>query len=188
MTIEVREDYQKIAAERCQQYNNITFLLGDTREMLPLVVDSLEGPTLFWLDSHNDGIDGTAQDCPLLEELDVISRSKFEHIILIDDAHCFRPPVPHDPLIWPERGEIERKVKKRGYSLWESHDILIVGPPSVEEEFSLFSDNNPRGNEASALIDAKTFRKRLHRNLNLSVPKFVCTATAVQANELSKGN
>ncbi len=89
---------------------NIEFLWGHTKEQLKLVVPQLKEPALFWLDAHwmGGGTAGENDECPLLEELEIINNSECEHFILIDDARLFLspPPSPHRIEQWPSLNEI----------------------------------------------------------------------------------
>ncbi|MDD3159854.1 MAG: hypothetical protein PHQ98_02720, partial [Candidatus ainarchaeum sp.] len=51
----------------------------------------IKHPAIFWLDAHYSG-GNTAkgkQNSPILQELNLIFKSKLNHIILIDDANYF---------------------------------------------------------------------------------------------------
>ncbi len=89
---------------------NIEFLWGHTKEQLKLVVPQLNEPALFWLDAHwmGGGTAGENDECPLLEELQIINNSECEHFILIDDARLFLspPPSPHRIEQWPSLNEV----------------------------------------------------------------------------------
>jgi hypothetical protein len=90
-SIELSEELFKKAEKRFEKFENIEILHGDSREVLSKVLPQIKEPALFWLDGHYSG-GVTAKgdkECPILEELDAIFSSNFEHIILIDDARCF---------------------------------------------------------------------------------------------------
>jgi len=72
--------------------NKIDFLLGDSCEIFPTLLPKVTDPTIFFLDGHWSGR-GTgrgAKDCPLLEEVSLISKL-FQHeaIVVIDDYRLF---------------------------------------------------------------------------------------------------
>jgi hypothetical protein len=120
-------------------FPNINFLFGDTRDLLPAIVEALDGPAVFWLDSHWSAGDtfGVNDECPLLKELEIIESSPREHIILIDDARLFTqpPPAPHDPAAWPTFGEIhdvlDRRAAKRYIVIID--DVIVAAPASQRE-------------------------------------------------------
>lgn len=85
-------------------------LLGDSRVVLPRVLQALGGrPAVFWLDGHWSGgqTAGEEDECPILDELGVLS-GRSDDIILIDDARVFlcAPPPPHKSEQWPTIAEI----------------------------------------------------------------------------------
>jgi hypothetical protein len=79
--------------------------LGNSKEQLAAIVPTLKEPCIFWLDAHwSGGITyGESEECPLLEELQIINDSECDHFILIDDARLFLcpPPNPHRIEQWP---------------------------------------------------------------------------------------
>lgn len=109
-TIEASAEFYPQARQRLTASPNVEALLGDSRRMLPSVGPSLQSSVLFWLDAHWSGgaTFGVADECPLLEELEIISglaRDWREDLfVLIDDARLFvsPPPLPHRAEQWPE--------------------------------------------------------------------------------------
>ena len=66
---------------------------GDSSEILPKILKSIDWRCTFWLDGHG-GYKGTGvgkKNCPLMEELDAIADHHIrDHIILIDDMRIIR--------------------------------------------------------------------------------------------------
>ena len=87
-SIEINPTFHNSAASETPA--NVRFLLGDSRDILPIVVAGLDAPALFYLDAHNqDGLFGNGQDdCPALSELQA-TISLRDSAILIDDASSF---------------------------------------------------------------------------------------------------
>lgn len=86
-----RELYQK-AIKRFRRDKNITIVQGDSGKMLADIMIDINEPAIFWLDGHySAGVTARGdKDCPVFEELDAImQKSRFNHILLIDDARCF---------------------------------------------------------------------------------------------------
>lgn len=96
VSIELSEQLYKNARFRFKEYKNITILHGDSGEIMPELVNIINAPTIFWLDGHYSsefkGVQTAKgiKDCPILEELEPILKSSFNHIILIDDARMFK--------------------------------------------------------------------------------------------------
>lgn len=105
VTIENSKIFYQNTNEKYKDLENINFLFGDTRNHFKEIVPTLEQPAIFWLDSHWCGGDsyGETDQCPLLEELNIINKSQIDHTIIIDDARlfCAPPPIPNDPIFWP---------------------------------------------------------------------------------------
>jgi hypothetical protein len=92
ITIELDPKVCANARRRLSAFKHISVRQGDSASLLPQIVKELTGPALFFLDGHYSGL-LTARgekDTPVLEELgSVMSDSRFEHVIVIDDARCF---------------------------------------------------------------------------------------------------
>ena len=91
-SIELDETLAARARKLFRRDPGITILQGDSGERLAEVLPHLNGPCLFWLDSHYSGgmTARGAEDSPVLHELDHIFGHGVEgHVILIDDARCF---------------------------------------------------------------------------------------------------
>lgn len=101
-SIEIAPRLHKHASERVYHPNNdgITFLLGDTTEILPKLLTTINEPCTFWLDAHFPQ-DSTAHapnwsSCPTLLELEAIAAHHVKtHTILIDDIPDFKSGI-HD--------------------------------------------------------------------------------------------
>jgi uncharacterized protein YbdZ (MbtH family) len=84
----------------------ITSYFGDSRDILKNdLYDRIKREAcLFWLDGHwfDHGLDvgGTEFDCPLIEELRIITSTEPDHVIFIDDAHLIKEK--HERYaVWP---------------------------------------------------------------------------------------
>ncbi|MCP4645835.1 MAG: hypothetical protein GY851_35650 [bacterium] len=64
---------------------------GDSRAVLPRVLDTIWSPATFWLDSHVDHqVPGATVKCPLYDELEQIAEHWLnDHTIMIDDRRLF---------------------------------------------------------------------------------------------------
>jgi len=105
ITIEAAKEIYEAVLNNYSHLENIEFVLGNSKEQLVEIVPRLKEPCIFWLDAHwSGGITyGESEECPLLEELQIINDSEFDHFILIDDARLFLspPPSPHRVEEWP---------------------------------------------------------------------------------------
>jgi hypothetical protein len=74
---------------------------GDSRQFLREILPSVTTKITFWLDAHECGSGvGDIKDCPLLEELLLISSHEIkEHTILIDDVRLFGTELPSLEII-----------------------------------------------------------------------------------------
>jgi len=106
ITIEYSKSIYEQVTEKYSQTNNIEFLYGDTRTKLKEITSKLDTPSLFWLDAHWSGGEtyGQEDECPLIEEIEIINSSKYDNFIFIDDARLFTspPPSPHSIEQWPD--------------------------------------------------------------------------------------
>jgi len=130
-TMEVVED----RAEVKDGPPNVEFLQGDSAELLPEVIAELielKGGSkrqfvLFYLDAHYSGDtpnESGFPECPLLSEIEAISKYGEDANIIIDDARLFfgQPPHPHDPTEWPSVCEIFVLLKEK----FPYHHITIT--------------------------------------------------------------
>jgi hypothetical protein len=79
ITVEIDPNMHSRAKELSENYNNIDFHLGSSTDMMRKLLPSIGGSITFWLDAHTG-------DCPLYEELDIISSlDRKDHTIMIDD-------------------------------------------------------------------------------------------------------
>jgi hypothetical protein len=79
ITVEIDPSMHEHAKQLSSKYTNIDFHLGESVNVMRKVLPEIEGKVTFWLDAHT-------ADCPLYEELDIISTLKRkDHIIMIDD-------------------------------------------------------------------------------------------------------
>lgn len=135
---------------------NVQLILGDTREHLQRIIVK-HNNILFWLDAHWSGGDtyGVEDECPILEEMQIIFAGNINCIILIDDARLFLapPPPPHRIENWPSIREIAQVIPKE-WELIEFQDVIYIFPfkyrRKIQEHFQ-------------SLIEVKHKRTRLTR-------------------------
>ena len=142
-TIEKSDIMFEIAKENLKDTNNITLLKGDTREHLDSIIGNNEN-ILFWLDAHWSGGDtyGEEDECPLIEELNIIFKYNKNYVILIDDARLFLapPPYPHNFNNWQSLTDIMKAIPK-SWELIEFEDVIYLFPKEINNEFKSFLQN-----------------------------------------------
>jgi len=83
-SIEIREDFYNIALKNFKDNPKVHLYFGDSREVLPKILEKIKEPATFWLDGHSQ------HDSPILEELDILKKHPIKnHTILIDDCGNF---------------------------------------------------------------------------------------------------
>lgn len=141
ITIEGYEPLHQKAINAFGSCRNIRFLLGDSRRLLPEVLQSLDGPAIFWLDAHWCGADtyGSGDECPVLGELEVLNAWGTPHFVLVDDARLFLapPPAPHRSDDWPGINAIcramDEHVSNRYVAVFE--DVIVGVPFHARKQF-----------------------------------------------------
>ncbi len=134
-TIEIDPEISRTTASVKDCPKNIEFLIGNSKDILPEITKTLEGPTIFWLDGHwcNVTSYGKDMECPLMDELKALE-NLHDAVILIDDARAFLGPMPppHDPGQWPRIDEIIILLKKQYPSnlVTIADDVIYCLPPS----------------------------------------------------------
>jgi len=93
VSIEISRDFYEGCKQRFRKNNNVFLHYGDSSKILKEILKSIKYErAVFWLDAHCAGV-GTMQGttrCPILGELDaLVSHSREDNCILIDDADCF---------------------------------------------------------------------------------------------------
>lgn len=133
VTIENSPEIYKSTSEKLSHINNIEFLFGHTTVKLDEIVTKLKVPVIFWLDAHWSGglTYGKTDECPILEELEIINHSDFPHSILIDDARLFTapPPPPHNTKNWPDLTAVLAAINSKPARYIIIIDDIILSVP-----------------------------------------------------------
>jgi predicted O-methyltransferase YrrM len=136
-TVEVGAERCLVTAERLSHMTNIAFHMGNSRDVLPKIVDVLGGQrAVYYLDGHwsGEGTDGEADQCPLLDELACLSSGD---IIIIDDARIFMGEI--DPLLnatqWPSIEKVFKAIPE-GMEVRIIGDVIFAVPASLAELLS----------------------------------------------------
>lgn len=151
ITLEAAQLYFDKAQLKFAKTRNVSCLYGDSRSQMGDIVKTLHEPAIFWLDSHWCGSEsyGENNQCPLLEEIEVINTSTIEHLILIDDARLFTspPPLPNRIAQWPTIAEVCRLLDAGTYHRYVVifEDVIIAVPKSYRDSVAIWcQDANTR--------------------------------------------
>lgn len=129
-TIEIGKDLHEEACKRFRDEKKVHLFLGDSGQVLPIILSQVKVPVLYWLDAHYSGGDtekAEGEITPVLEEIDAIYYGGTEgSVILIDDARDFRPDWGHLPL-WDFMKGLGNRWPKSGFAVID--DIIRVTPP-----------------------------------------------------------
>jgi len=134
ITIENSKVYFDEAKGRYAHLQNTEFIFGDSREVLKNILPTIREPAVFWLDAHWCGLDsyGSNDQCPIVEEVDLILSTGIDHCIFIDDARLFLspPPLPNRIEEWPTVDEILSHITRRNesYYIVVFEDVIIAVP------------------------------------------------------------
>lgn len=136
-TVEFSSKIFEQTSERLSQLENVSFHLADSKTFLKELAPKLTTPTVFWLDAHwcSGGSYGEHDQCPLIEELDILADLE-ECVILIDDARLFLapPPAPNDPEQYPTIKEVIDSLTKKRSRYVTVHDDVIIAAPSEKRD------------------------------------------------------
>ena len=91
-SIEISEPLYRKAVGKFFGLDHIHLHHGNSENLLPAILDTVDKPALFWLDAHYSG-EGTGRgsmDSPIMKELrHIFDHPVRNHVILIDDARLF---------------------------------------------------------------------------------------------------
>jgi hypothetical protein len=127
-SIELSRNLFEKARERFQNAQNIQLICGDSGKTIINIINSINKPTLFWLDGHFSGKETVRgeKDTPILEELDhILNWQNKNFVIIIDDARCFGS----DPA-YPTIEQLKKFVQLKNSEIMISRqdDILRITP------------------------------------------------------------
>lgn len=109
VTIELSRPLHERAVANLRDLPTVEAVHGHSAAVLQTLAGS-DTPTLYFLDGHWSGgaTEGSADECPVLDELAAIGAGNEDDCVVIDDARLFTsaPPPPHDPAQWPQIVEV----------------------------------------------------------------------------------
>lgn len=137
-TIELDENNYRRARRRLSGHRHVSCHLGDSRAVLPMIMDS-DARTLFFLDAHYVAVKNAVgmphDQCPLMGELRSIFALdwKVRPVILVDDAPFFgeefwetEQAAGYDKAQWPRLAEILKLTCQHGYTCQQRKRILVI--------------------------------------------------------------
>lgn len=127
ISIELSKSLYERAIKRFDGRKNIRLVQGDSGQRLPELLDDINTPVLFWLDGHYSAglTSSTEMHTPINAELKaILSHYIKQHVILIDDAHCFNGTDDY-----PHLDELLQLIREDGHYIIEvSTDIIRLVP------------------------------------------------------------
>lgn len=124
-SIELSRELYERGLKRFKEEPKVNLLNGDSGVRMDEIVSALNEKAIFWLDGHySGGITAQAEkDCPVMEELQSIVKSPYDHTILIDDARLFNGKNDY-PTLDEIRNFFKHHNKK--YSLKIENDVIVI--------------------------------------------------------------
>lgn len=141
-TVELSQQLFTQAQKRFIRNRNVHLYFGDSSEVLPKILPTLQTKKLlFWLDGHWSAGNTAkgALNTPIIQELQLIQRLGIkDSVILIDDIRFFQKPVidPHGTTVegYPELKYLIDEIKKidASYQYLVLGDILLAFPGNYQ--------------------------------------------------------
>jgi hypothetical protein len=126
-TIECSYKFYILAMNEIGTISNVRLLYGFSQQVLSSILPSLTGSALIWLDAHWSRDLGYANFeavlCPVLKEIEAISHSDQDHVILVDDLRLFGEQAG-----WPSKDTVKQALEGLGKIVTYSTDVLVAVP------------------------------------------------------------
>ena len=94
-SIELSEKWHAHNVQQFKNNTNVKMHLGDSKKILPELLNNINEPITIYLDAHYSG--GTTafgeEETPLLFELEILKARKYDDIIIIDDCRLLGKSV-----------------------------------------------------------------------------------------------
>ena len=146
-TIEMSEHFYEETRKKYHYLQNVDFIFGDSRTELRKLVDKLEGAAIFWLDAHWSGgaTYGDNDQCPILNEIEIINECRYDNFVFIDDARLFTSPPqpPHRPEQWTGIAALFKALQaaRSDKYIVIIEDVIIAVPKFAETTVAHYCQN-----------------------------------------------
>lgn len=87
-SIELSEKWYNYNKEQFKMNDNVKLYLGDSKKVLPELLNTINEPVTIYLDAHYSGTPTACgeEETPLLYELEILKNRQYDDIIIIDDT------------------------------------------------------------------------------------------------------
>lgn len=125
VSVELSQELYDAARQRFEGVTNVELFQGDSANVLPGVLETLDEPALFWLDAHYSFAGDAMGDkiTPIMSEVETILSHPLPHRILIDDANSFLTRDDYPSV--GEIGELAAHIRP-GMSATVEDDIIHI--------------------------------------------------------------
>jgi len=154
-SIELSEKWYEYNVEKFKNNQNVSMYLGDSKKILPELLQSIHEPITIYLDAHYSG--GTTafgeEETPLLLELEILKNRNYDDIIIIDDCRLLgktgvcgidQPNTIYPIMTYDWSNITETNIKhlmKQGYVLLKNTNRIYTD--GAEDQFILVKKNTP---------------------------------------------
>lgn len=138
-SIELSQKWYDYNVEQFKTNENVKMFFGDSKKVLPQLLNDIKEPVTIYLDAHYSGsfTEFGEEETPLLKELEFLKNREYDDIIIIDDCrllgksgtagtdgHHIYPTMEYD---WTDITE-EKIIKliKPGYKLLQNTDFKYL--------------------------------------------------------------
>lgn len=152
-SIELSDKWYNYNVEQFENNKNVKMYLGDSKKILPTLLNNINEPVTIYLDAHYSGGETAFGDeeAPLLFELEILKNRKFDDIIIIDDCRLLgkqgicgagddHPVYPTMSFDWTNITETNIvNLMKEGYILLKNDNHKYTD--GAEDQFILVKKN-----------------------------------------------
>lgn len=152
-SIELSEKWYNHNMDQFKDNKNVNMYLGDSKIILPELLNQIQEPVTVFLDAHYSGklTSFGSEETPLLFELEILKNRPYDDIIIIDDCRLLgksgtcgcepdHPIYPKMEYDWRNITEYEIfKLMKPGYVLLRNDEFKYTD--GANDQFVLIKSN-----------------------------------------------